>query len=200
MTPGKAEEIALDLDHIAYRVPAGHRIRVSISTAYWPLLWPAPEAANITITQGSIALPQRPTPGSDEVAFLQPEAAEPWRTNEIRPENHIRRQEVDMVTGVHSLVIEDDFGKLRDAEHGLITGSIARERWDIHPDDPLSARGECDWEDELERDGIKLRTRAHCTMRSDATTFYLSAKMEAWENGKLVYSREESETIARDFL
>lgn len=200
MTPGKAEEITLDLDHIAYRVPAGHRIRVSISTAYWPLLWPAPEAANITITQGSIALPQRPTQGSDEVAFLQPEAAEPWRTNEIRSENHIRRQEVDMVTGVHSLVIEDDFGKLRDAEHGLITGSIARERWDIHPDDPLSARGECDWEDELERDGIKLRTRAHCTMRSDATTFYLSAKMEAWENGKLVYSREESETIARDFL
>ncbi|MEH6646054.1 CocE/NonD family hydrolase [Sulfitobacter sp.] len=200
MTPGRPEEITLDLDHIAYRVPAGHRIRVSISNAYWPLLWPSPEATQLTLTQGSIALPQRPTQGGDEVAFLQPEAAAPWETIEIRPENHVRRQEVDMVTGVHSLVIEDDFGKLRDADHGLISGSIARERWDIHPDDPLSARGECDWEDELERDGIQLRTRARCEMWSDAATFYLSAKMEAWENGKLIYTREESDAIPRDFL
>jgi len=200
MTPGKPEEITLDLDHIAYRVPAGHRIRASISSAYWPLLWPSPEATQLTLTQGSIALPQRPTQGGDEVSFLRPEAASPWETTEIRPENHIRRQEVDMVTGVHSLVIEDDFGKLRDADHGLITGSIARERWDIHPDDPLSARGECDWEDELERDDIQLRTRARCKMWSDATTFYLSAKMEAWENGTLVYTREECDTIPRDFL
>jgi putative CocE/NonD family hydrolase len=200
MTPDKPEEITLDLDHIAYRVPAGHRIRLSISSAYWPLLWPSPEATQLTLTQGSIALPQRPTQGGDEVSFLRPEAAAPWETTEIRPENHIRRQEVDMVTGVHSLVIEDDFGKLRDADHGLITGSIARERWDIHPDDPLSARGECDWEDELERDDIQLRTRARCKMWSDATTFYLSAKMEAWENGTLVYTREESDTIPRDFL
>ncbi|KEJ89866.1 CocE/NonD family hydrolase [Sulfitobacter donghicola] len=200
MTPGVAEEISLNLDHIAYRIPKGHRIRVSISTAYWPLLWPAPEAAALHISKGSIALPQRPTKGHDEVTFEQPEAAPPWETEEIRPENHVRRQEVDMVTGTHSLIIEDDFGKIKDSDHGLITGSIARERWDIHPDDPLSARGECDWEDTLERDGIALRSRAQCSMRSDATTFHLTAKIEAWENGELVYSREESEAIPRDHL
>ncbi|WP_298859488.1 CocE/NonD family hydrolase [uncultured Sulfitobacter sp.] len=200
MPPNKAEEITLDLDHIAYRVPKGHRIRVSISTAYWPLIWPSPEATQITLTQGSLTLPQRPTAGGDEVSFLPPEAAAPWQTIEIRPENHIRRQEVDMTTGIHSLVIEDDFGKLRDAEHGLISGSIARERWDIHPDDPLSARGFCDWEDEIERDDIRLRTRAQCTMHSDVTTFYLTAKIEAWENDKLIYTREQSDAIPRDHL
>ena len=105
-----------------------------------------------------------------------------------------------MVTGIHSLVIEDDFGKSRDSDHGLIAGSIARERWDIHPDDPLSAHGYCVWEDEMERDDIRLRTRAECSMRSDATTFHLSAKIEAWENDKLVYSREENDAIPRDHM
>lgn len=200
MDPGKTEEITLDLDHIAYRLPKGHRIRVSISTAYWPLLWPAPEAASLTLGSGTITLPQRPTRGGDEVAFAPPDAAEPWQTEELRLQNHIRRQETDMVTGIHTLVIEDDFGKTRDLEHGLIHGSVARERWEIHPDDPLSARGSCHWSDELERDNIRLRTEAHCTMWSDASTFYLTARIEAWENDKIVYSRDHKDSIPRDQL
>lgn len=200
MTLGAREEITLDLDQIAYRIPAGHSIRVSLSTAYWPLIWPAPQATQLRLTQGSIALPQRPTTGGDEVTFLPPEAADPWETHEIRPENHVRRQEIDMVSGIHSLVIEDDFGKVRDADHGLIAGSTARERWDIHPDDPLSARGYCDWENELQRGDIRLRTRTQCTMWSDETTFHLSATVEAWENDKLIYTREEGDAIPRDNL
>ncbi|MCX7564765.1 CocE/NonD family hydrolase [Sulfitobacter sp. F26169L] len=200
MTPDKTEHVVINLDHVAYRIPAGHRLRVSISNAYWPLLWPSPEATQLTLTKGSIALPQRPTTGGNEVEFLPPDAAEPWQTETVRPENHIRRQETDMVTGTHSLVIEDDFGEVRDVDHGLVSGSVAKERWDIHPDDPLSARGECIWEDTIKRDNISLRTRTSCAMHSDAKAFYLNAKIEAWENEKLVYSREENDEIARDNL
>ncbi len=200
MTPGTAEEVTISLDHIAYRVPRGHRVRVAISTAYWPLLWPAPEAARITLAQGSVTLPQRPTQGGDEVAFAPPNGAAPWQTEELRAPAHARRQEVDMVTGIHTLVIEDDFGKLRDLDHGLIHGSVARERWEIHPDDPLSARGRCHWTDELERDGIRLRTETRCEMSSDAENFFLSATIEAWENDTQIYTRQENETIPRDHL
>jgi putative CocE/NonD family hydrolase len=200
MPAGQMQDITLDLDHIGYRVPAGHRIRVAISTAYWPLLWPAPEAAEITLDRGSIALPQRPTTGGDEVSFAPPAAAPPWQTEELRPAAHVRRQETDMVTGIHSLIIEDDFGARRDLDHGLITGSKAAERWDIHPDDPLSARGYCDWEDTLERGETALRTRAQCTMWSEASTFFLTAKIEAWENGVLVYTRSENDEMPRVHL
>ena len=200
MTPGTVEEITLDLDHIAYRVPAGHRIRVSLSTAYWPLIWPAPTPATLTLQAGQIAIPQRETPGGDEVAFALPDAADPWQTEEIRPENHIRRQETDMTSGMVSLIIEDDFGKVRDAEHGLITGSVARERWDTHPDDPLCAKGMCHWSDELERDGIRLRSETICEMVADATHFYLSARLEAYENDTLIYERDVKESISRDHM
>ncbi|MEO0865285.1 MAG: CocE/NonD family hydrolase, partial [Pseudomonadota bacterium] len=175
MTVDRPDEVTLALDHIGYTVPRGHRLRVAISSAYWPLIWPAPAAATLHITQGQITLPQ-PRGDTTCAPFPPPEAATPWQTEQLRPEAHTRRQETDMTTGTVSLIIEDDFGKLRDLDHGLITGSVARERWDIHPDDPLSARGTCHWTDELERNGIRLRTEARCEMWSDATTFYLSAR------------------------
>ncbi len=197
MTPGELEEVTLALDQIAYRVPAGHRLRVAISTGYWPLMWPAPHQAQLTLSGGSIALPQRPTNGGDEYAFPPPTAAAPWETETLRPEAHVRRRETHLTTGLVSLIIEDDFGKLRDADHGLITGSVARERWDIHPDDPLSARGACHWTEELQRDDIRLRTETNSAMWSDATHFHLTARLEAYENDKLIYERDVEDRIPR---
>jgi hypothetical protein len=132
--------------------------------------------------------------------FPPPEAAAPWETEELRPEAHVRRQEVDMVTGITTLVIEDDFGKIRDSDHGLINGSIARERWSIHPDDPLSAHGACHWTDELQRDDIALRTETKCEMWSDETHFHLTATLEAFENETRIYHRAITDKIARDLL
>ncbi len=200
MTPGQSEEIALALDHIAYRVPRGHRLRIAISTAYWPLIWPGPEAAGVSLGAGAIDLPLRETATGPEHVFEPPTAAEPWAVETLREGSSTRRQETDLTTGTVSLIIEDDFGKVRDADHGLIGGSVARERWSIHPDDPLSARGQCHWTDTLERDGIALRTETRCGMWSDATTFYLSARIEAWENGTLIYARDVSDEIPRDHL
>ena len=200
MPQGEVVEVALNLDHIAYRVPKGHKVRVSISTAYWPLIWPAPQATTVTLQGGELALPQRPTPGGDEYTFAPPTAAEPWKTEALRPENHVRRRETDQVSGIITLVIEDDFGKRRDADHGLIAGSVARETWAIHPDDPLSATGTCHWTQELERDGIVLRTETHSKMWSDEGNFHLSARLEAYENDKLIYDRDIVDSLPRHFM
>ncbi|MEX0371539.1 MAG: CocE/NonD family hydrolase [Tateyamaria sp.] len=198
LVPNVREEIVLHLDHIAYRVPAGHRLRVSISNAYWPLIWPAPQASAVTLHGGTIAL--ETVTHASEWNFPPPNAAAPWQIEELRPEAHVRRQETDMVTGIVSLVIEDDFGKVRDLDHGLIAGSVARERWDIHPNDPLSAHGACHWSDEIERGDISLRTEAKCAMWSDAEHFHLAATIEAFENNECIYQREITDKIRRDGL
>ncbi len=195
---GEDVDIMVKLDTIAYRIPPGHRLRVAVSNAYWPLIWPAPEAAQLQISHGALDLPLRALAQGDERAFPPPDAAPAWQTEELRPENHVRRQETDMTTGIVSLVIEDDFGKLRDRDHGLISGSIARELWSIHPDDPLSARGTCHWTDEMQRDDIILRTEATCEMWSDATTFYLRARIEAYENGRLIFDKDVADSVPRN--
>ncbi|MAM26085.1 MAG: peptidase S15 [Rhodobacteraceae bacterium] len=200
MTPGAEEEITLDLDHIGYRIPEGHRLRVAVSTAYWPLIWPAPEAATLTLSGGHIDLPQRPSGQQDEYVFPPPAAAAAWEPEELRPEAHLRRQERDLTSDAVTLVIEDDFGKVRDRDHGIVSGSVARERWTILPDDPLSASGACHWTDELEREGLRLRTETRCKMTCDAAFFHLTARIEAYENDELIYERDVTDSIERQFM
>src|SRR5262249_5678381 len=44
------------LNDCGHRFASGHRIRVSISSGYWPLVWPAPEWATLSIGAGESKL------------------------------------------------------------------------------------------------------------------------------------------------
>ncbi|MEP2640994.1 CocE/NonD family hydrolase [Roseobacter sp.] len=200
MPPGAPMPVELWLDTTAYRLPKGHRLRIAISTSYWPLVWPSPTATTVTLKAGSLHLPVRRTAKRDEYEFPPPEAAAPWQNETLREGTNSRVREVDLKTGVVTLRIEDDFGKHRDLDHGLIAGSVARETWAIHPQDPLSARGTCHWTDELQRDDIRLRTETSCEMWSDATHFHLTARLEAYENDTLIYERTHSDSVKRDHM
>jgi hypothetical protein len=200
LEPGTTYEVELDLDHIAYRVPAGHRLRIAVSSAYWPLIWPSPEAASLRLHQGQLVLPRRPSGDADEWAFEPPEMAPAWQVETLREPASSRQVIRDLPTGEVRLEILDDFGMRRDLGHGLITGSAARETWAIHPDDPLSARGFCHWTEELRRGTIDLRTETTCEMSSDMTHFHLKARLEAYESGNLVKERDIALSIPRNCL
>lgn len=200
LTPGETVRAVFHLDHVAYRLPKGHKLRVAVSTSYWPLLWPAPDPATLTLFGGTVNLPVRRTAKRADVTFPAPDSAPPWQTETLREPANVRQREVDMKTGIVSLAIEDDFGLRRDLDHGLISGSMARERWEIHPDDPLSARGACHWTTEMTRDDTHLRTETYSEMTCDADTFHLRARLEAYENDVLIYARDEEDSIPRDHM
>ena len=103
-----------------------------------------------------------------------------------------------MNSGTTHLIIEDDFGLNHDEMHGLTTGSTAIEKWSIHPDDPLSARGECRWTQEQQRGTFHLRTETGCEMWSDSTKFFLHARINAYENEELVFSKTLEDSIPRN--
>ena len=190
-------EVNFDLDHIAYRVPKGHKLRVAISNAYWPLLWPMPENSTLAITQGEIQLPISPHGTDDERYFPPPDAEEPWDAQQIRASDNQRHITTDMKSGVTTLEIIDDFGAVEDQQHGMVSGSVAREWWSIHPNDPLSARGKTHWTEERSRGNWVTRTEAFAEMTCDSENFYLTARMEAYENDTLIFEKDFSETIKR---
>ena len=198
LTPGKATEITLDLDHIAYRVPAGHRINIAVSSAYWPLIWPSPTPVSLTLLAGSLGLPTRLSGDADERQFGQAEADAPWQIETIRPASNSRTVTTDMKTGVITLEIIDDFGSVCDSDHGLVNGSAAREWYSIHPDDPLSATAKTHWSTENSRGTWSVRTETYATMTSDATDFHLTARLEAYEGDKLIFEKDVSESVPRD--
>lgn len=50
--PGEVFEARVPLKAAGYRFLPGHRIRVSVASGYWPVLWPTPYPAEITIQRG----------------------------------------------------------------------------------------------------------------------------------------------------
>ncbi len=108
--------------------------------------------------------------------------------------------ERDVESGAVSLVITDDFGARRNLAHGLETGSIARERWTIRPDDPLSARGQMHWTQTLKRGDWSVRTETVTAMSCGADSFLLEGRIEAYEGERLLFQREFAEKLARDEL
>ena len=45
----------------AHHLRVGHQLRLALSTSYWPIVWPAPEAAEVTLhlENCSLILPER---------------------------------------------------------------------------------------------------------------------------------------------
>ncbi|WP_037308300.1 CocE/NonD family hydrolase [Ruegeria halocynthiae] len=198
LTPGTPYDMTLDLDHIAYRVPKGHRLRIAVSSAYWPLIWPSPEPVELHLTGGDVTIPNRQSPGSDEYQFPPPDSETPQDVSTLRNVKNARRVETDMNSGETHLVIEDDFGLIKDNQHGLVYGGTAYECWSIHPDDPLSAKGLCRWTQQMIRGDIDLRTETSCEMWSDNREFFLKATLKAYEGEKLVYSRDMEDIVPRN--
>ena len=197
LEPGKTYQVDVALDHIAYRLPQGDRLRVSVSTSYWPLLWPMPHAATLTVTQGTLNLPISQHGENAERVFPDPDAAPAWQTQTLRPANNERRRETDLKTGITRLEIIDDFGCVLDADHGLIIEGVAREWWDIHPDDPLSARGKSHWTERRARGDWDTRTETYATMWADQTHFHISARLEAYENDRLIFEKDIADSVPR---
>lgn len=197
LEPGKTYQVDVALDHIAYRLPQGDRLRVSVSTSYWPLLWPMPHAATLTVTQGTLHLPISQHGENAERVFPDPDATPAWQTQTLRPANNERRRETDLKTGITRLEIIDDFGCVQDADHGLIIEGVAREWWDIHPDDPLSARGKTHWTERRARGDWDTRTETYATMWADQTHFHISARLEAYENDRLIFEKDIADSVPR---
>nr|MBA3811366.1 CocE/NonD family hydrolase [Caulobacteraceae bacterium] len=49
LAPGRAYDVEIPLNFGAHRFKAGHRIRAALSESLWPLVWPSPEVATLTL-------------------------------------------------------------------------------------------------------------------------------------------------------
>ena len=200
LEPDVAYDVTVVLDQCAYAVPAGHRLRVAVSTAFWPMIWPSPAPTTVTLKRGVIDLPVRTPSAGAEWGFEPPEAAAPWNTRKIRESSAVCRAVHDAMTGLVTVIIENDFGAVEDLDHGLVTDSRVREEWTIHPDDPLSATVEFVWEQAGGRGDWQWRTAATSRLTATDRDFVLSARLEAFEGNAKIFERAFRETIGRDNL
>ncbi|MEZ5776640.1 MAG: CocE/NonD family hydrolase, partial [Hyphomicrobiaceae bacterium] len=203
MRPGEAETVEIALDESGYRFLAGHRIRIAISTAYWPMVLPPPGHVTAEISLGGdshLTLPVRR--GGDVIDMPEPADPDPLpHYREISPGRVARTVEHDLTAGVTRYRVHDDGGAHEIPETGgLVAREMKEETFTIRPDDPLSAVSETHWVIERSRGDWSVRTVTRQRLTADATHFLIEASLEAFEGDRKVAERRWREKIARDCM
>jgi hypothetical protein len=195
---------------IAHRFPAGHVIRLAVSTTYWPMTWPAPEPVDLMLaTQGSmLQLPERTPQASDDGLrpFEQPEVATSTSSHTpLAPPEFTRSVERDLTTNelIYRLVSKGgdlDSAIARIEEIDLDLGHHVERRFSIAEADPLSARAEIKERMMMRRDQWCVRVRARTELTATREHFRVRAWLQALEGDDTVFSRDWDELIPRDLL
>ena len=200
ITPGEVRHVRITLNDIAQRFPAGHRIRVAISTSYWPLAWPAPENAKLKVFTDDcrLSLPVRPPDPNDAAVSFEPaEAAPPHRLEQRGREEHNWHVIYDLAADRHQLVVTDDDGVKYLADADLFHGDAIEERYMSQADDYDSTRAQTVSRRSLQRDDWNCVTATRMTVTADVENFYLVAELDAWEGDKRIFSRNWDRAIPR---
>jgi uncharacterized protein len=197
--------VRVQLNGVAQAFPPGHRIRLSLSTSYWPLAWPPPEPAELTVRTGSscLVLPVRPTAESDEVPlrpFGEPEGAPPVPTTQLSPGENRWTVSRDLVDYRSVLEIVKNGGVLRHDDTGVTTGRHVVERYSSVADDFASPRGDVEWSMTFARDGWSTRTVTRTVLTCTPTAFEVHGHLDAYEGEHRTYSRDWARSIPRDHL
>jgi putative CocE/NonD family hydrolase len=204
MNPGEKVEVEVELNHSAYVVPAGHRLRLAISTSYWPMAWPSPTNSQVTIFSGSSVLNLPVIRNNAENApltdFGKSEIGEPEPTTVLRPVSQNREIRHDAGQNLNLLEIVADNGKTRFEETGMEMGSKSLYRFSIDESDPLSAIAEYDWEWEYGRGDWQTRTHTYTRITCDRTHFYLHAVSTAWESEQRIFRKQWERKFKRDYF
>ncbi len=135
-TPGESEDVVFDLNGIGHTFAPGHRIRIAISSAYWPWIWPQAGSAGFTLdADGSfVELPVRRHTEDPGITFGEPEQSEPLGVvypvtlEEPRPERLVVR---DVAKGEWRLEVDPRYGGTRVYPDGLEFTEDALETYTI---------------------------------------------------------------------
>ena len=205
LPPGKTCHATVEMDDIAHSFPAGHRIAVSLSTTYWPIAWPSPELATLTIALGEshLVLPVRPQRRQDNSLrpFDPPEmASQTPHTYHDAPQSHPRRVARDLLSGKMIVDFPRWTQKKEMADIGQTNISTGFARYEIVDGDPLSATLITGNEVELRRRDTSVFHRSTGRLTCDATHFIVHMTLSVGENGKELFSRTWQERIARDMV
>ncbi|MCX4187879.1 CocE/NonD family hydrolase [Methylophaga sp. OBS4] len=203
LMPGEEFVVELRLNHIAQVFPAGHRLRLSLSTSYWPLAWPPPRPVQLTIKTLSsyLSLPIRPRRDADiDIHFESPQGTQQIAITQLEPPHHNWLVHRDLAEDLSTLEVIQDQGKYRIEQIDLDVTNRIWNWYSYRDDDFCSPKGETRTERCFRRGDWSVRTTTHTVLTADNTNFYIWAELDAWEGKKRIFSRNWDVTIPRLFL
>ena len=209
LEPGKPFSVRVTMNDVAYAFPAGHKLRLALSTGYWPIAWPTPKPVTLSFFAGKsfLDLPVRAPDPSDAVlrAFEPPERAAAELT-EGRPPAVKRILERDRTTNETVYTVSSGAGSIESPKltHikaiDLEMGQTMLKRFRIDEEDPATARAEINLKTWFCRSAWNTRVETHTRLASTPDDFILQAEITAYENDEQFFRREWVCRVKRDLL
>jgi len=201
MKPGRAETIEMLLDDVGYRFPAGHRIRLALSTSYFPMVLPPPARVRATISLDGNSFIDLQTPADlVDIEMVEPpeglfpvyQHLTPGTAERTISRSVDGRTVTTSITGETGEVVHPTNGMIWREAHDSVATIIA--------DDPLSF--ECTETVSVMRRRAGIETRAVATGRltATATDWCVDASLIAYEDDEIVFDRSWTTTIKRDHM
>jgi predicted acyl esterase len=202
LEPGRVYPLSIELHVTSWVFPKGHRIRVAVSNALWPMVLPTPYAMTTSLNLGGadgsrMVLPIVPLEGQPAPAFVTPEPSE--ERKDIHSEGELwpgewttTRDHVNHKTTVHwqGKTSEDyPWGKETDYE------SLDYAANDEQPE-TSEVLGEAKTVFELK--GRVLTWEGHLSVTTDLKNFYYKYTRELLKDGVMFKGKTWQETIPRD--
>ena len=202
LEPGEVHRVRVPMRATAYRFLAGHRIRLSVASSYWPVIWPSPFRAEYGLHLGGdagsrLVLPELP---ADAPSLpVPPFKTSPAGLRELgtyRGETPEWRVTDDVIDGGVT-VTTSDFGEvvLPDGRTSLYSGE--RLEMTARDDDPARARMHNEVVYRLRDGGAEVEIRALGTVRSTETDFHMNVGLSVTLDGAPFFERGWLETIPR---
>ena len=205
LEPGKTYRVQVKLNDCGHRFELGQRIRVAVSTAYWPIVWPMPDKTTLTVSAGesTLRLPVRGERVEDAALaeFGRPEGSAPLNATMMAKPSYENTFTQDVVTGMVTQRQFTDEGLTVYNDHdGWTIGSTHEELMSVHPDDPLSAALDTTWTETFSRGAWEVSTRTRTQMSATKTHFIVHGEIEARMGDEIVHEQTWDAQVPRDHV
>lgn len=204
LEPGRFYRVQVRLCGLAQSIPAGHRLRLSVSSSYFPLVWPPPQPTMLRLrTAGChLSIPHREPRAEDRHLRVlgEPETAPPLPMEKLTKQRKSYRVVRDLTQETASLETVNDGGRSYIPEIDLAVRRSAEESYGLVEEDFESAAGVTYTKRELKRDDWDICIVTRTVLTCDRHNFYLRAQLDAYEADEQVFSKNWDETVPRDHV
>src|SRR5690606_23445252 len=149
-----------------------------------------------------LSLPVRtPHPGDEALPEFGPaESAAPLPVEILRTDSRQQFIRRDVISGMTELRTVIDDGRLRFSQTGMETDDTGVENFTLCDDDPLAAPSQVERRLEYRRGEWQICLETRSKLTADATHFYVTNQLEAYEGRSRVFARSWSHQIPRDMV
>jgi hypothetical protein len=202
LSPGTAVDLVDTLHFTTWTFQPGHRVRLAVANAQFPMAWPTPYATTAQLVTNdehtALELPSLPVdPHARSLTLPPPEprvdAPDARTVRQVPSSGQVVTHDLLSKTTSFDFFAHDSY---EIAERSI--DNIEKEHYETHDDQPADSRFLGDEVHIIKATGGRtVRVRTVIDMRSDSARFFVNVTRRLYLNGVLARTKAWDDTLAR---